>query len=88
MSGYKRILLLVLIMMVVVVATTGVTLTLLYDMAVEEQRARLTETVKSQAHLIEAVARFDSQFSQYDHPEGGEGRRPGEGNESHSRQRG
>ena len=71
MSGYKRILLLVLIMAVVVVATTGVTLTLLYDTAVEEQRARLTETVKSQARLIEAVARFDSQFSQYDHPEGG-----------------
>ncbi len=70
MSGYKRILLLILIMAVVVTATTGVALTLLYDTAFEEERARLTDTVKVQARLMEAVARFDSQFSQYDHPEG------------------
>ncbi|MCA9468459.1 MAG: hypothetical protein KC643_23875, partial [Nitrospira sp.] len=35
--------------------------------------ARLTEITQSQARLMEAVARFDSQFSAQDHPEGARG---------------
>ena len=37
----------------------GIAMYLLYDTAVEEQRARLRDTVRSQARLIEAVARHE-----------------------------
>ncbi len=48
----------------------GITIGLLYDAAFSEVQARLVETVKSQARLMEAVARFDARYSQHDHPGG------------------
>jgi PAS domain S-box-containing protein len=45
----------------------------LYDAAFEEQRARLKEVAQSRARIIEAIARFDSGFSQQDAPGGAEG---------------
>ena len=59
MNGYKRILLLVLIMTAVAMIATGAAITILYNTAFEEQRARLTEIAKSQARLIEAMG-FDA----------------------------
>lgn len=44
----------------------------LYNVAFEEEKARLVETVKSQAKLMEAIARFDRQYSQDDVPGGAE----------------
>ena len=51
-----------------VVAT--LTIYLLYDAAFSEERARLLETVRSQARLMEAIARFDAVYSREDHPGG------------------
>ena len=42
----------------------------LYSAAIDQHRLRLVETVKSQARLIEAIARFDNRLSQADHPDG------------------
>jgi PAS domain S-box-containing protein len=42
---------------------------MLYQVAFEEEKARLTETAQSQARLLEAVARFDTLYSQ-NYPEG------------------
>jgi hypothetical protein len=44
-------------------------LTMLFQTALDEERARLEETAKSQARLIEAIARFDARYSD-DYPEG------------------
>ncbi len=51
-------------------AVAGITIGLLYNAAFSEIQARLVETVKSQARLMEAVARFDARYSQHDHPSG------------------
>lgn len=42
----------------------------LYEAAFEQESIRLTELAKTQAILINAVATFDAQFSQRDHPQG------------------
>ena len=67
---YKRarrsILSLVIILAVSCFIVTGITIRLLYSVYVEEQKARLTEMVQSQARLMEAVARFDAMYSQND----------------------
>ena len=42
----------------------------LYSTGIEQHRLRLVETVKSQARLIEAIAEFDNQHSDEDHPQG------------------
>jgi len=55
----RRVLLLVLIMAIIVISVELITVNMLYRTAVAENRARLVETAKSQARLIEAVARFD-----------------------------
>ncbi len=57
-------------MAVVAITTVGIAITFLYQTAFKEERARLTETVKSQARLIETVARFDAKSSTLDHPHG------------------
>jgi len=50
-------------LMILAIGIVGVTaLTLLYDVAMTQNRGRLTETVKSQACLIEAVARHDMAY--------------------------
>jgi hypothetical protein len=59
MGPRRRILLLILIMSSIVIVVESITLALLYHTAFEEERLRLVETARSQARLIEAVARFD-----------------------------
>ncbi len=63
MKEKRRLLLLIIVMMTVAVGGTAISMTLLYLAAFEEERSRLVETAQSQARLIEAVARFDSQHS-------------------------
>jgi hypothetical protein len=63
MSPRKRIALLIIIMSVVVVIVEAITVSSLYNAAIEEEKSRLIEAVKSQARLIEAIARFDRVFS-------------------------
>ncbi|MCR4378160.1 MAG: PAS domain S-box protein [Rhodospirillales bacterium] len=43
---------------------------LLYDAAYKQESQRLVELVKSQAILINAIAKFDAEHSQRDHPQG------------------
>ena len=59
MKPKNRIALLILIMSFIVIAVESVTIGLLYHTAFEQERIRLVETAKSQARLIEAVARFN-----------------------------
>lgn len=69
MKPHKRVLLLVLIMFLIVVVVESITVGTLYNAAFEEERLRLVETAKSQARLIEAIARFDKRYSS-DYPGG------------------
>ncbi|GAG11831.1 unnamed protein product, partial [marine sediment metagenome] len=52
---------------VLIVAVTS--FNMLFRTALAEERARLVETAKSQARLIEAIARFDAKYSK-DYSEG------------------
>jgi len=63
MSPRHRIFLLIMIMTTIVVVVETITIGLLYHAAFEQERLRLVETAKSQARLIEAVARFDNAHS-------------------------
>ena len=69
MDDYRRIFLLILIMTAVAAGIGIAAITVLYDTAFEEERARLVETAQSQARLMEAVARFDLVYSS-DYPDG------------------
>jgi len=60
------------ILVLVMFTVIGVTTYQLYDVAFHEEYNHLTETVKSQARLIEAVAKFDREFSVQDIPGGAE----------------
>ena len=62
MTPRHRIFLLILIMTLLVIISESVTIKMLYDTAFEEERARLVETAKSQAMLIEAMGRFNSDY--------------------------
>jgi signal transduction histidine kinase len=62
---------LILIMTGVAMTMTFAAILLLYQTAYEEEKARLVEVAQSQARLMEAVARFDMQYSQ-NYPEGTE----------------
>ncbi|MEE8353556.1 MAG: ATP-binding protein [Dehalococcoidales bacterium] len=64
MAEGRRVSYLVLIMVAVTVVSAGVIVVMLYRTAIDGQRERLVETARSQARLIEAVARFDSAYSQ------------------------
>ena len=70
MTNRKRILLLIIIMIVIVIGVTGFSLITLYKTAFEQLRDRLVEAAQSQARLVEAVARFDTQYSTDDIPGG------------------
>ena len=59
MEERKRVLLLIGIMAILVFAVEAVSIGLLYRTALNETRARLEETAKSQASLINAVSRFE-----------------------------
>ena len=69
MSPRRRVLLLICIMASVVLIVTAASFGMLFRTALVEERARLVETAKSQARLIEAVARFDAKYST-DFPQG------------------
>ncbi|MBC8458492.1 MAG: PAS domain S-box protein, partial [Deltaproteobacteria bacterium] len=73
MSERKRIFLLILIMATACMIVAGITITILYHTAFQEEGARLMEITQSQARLIEAVARFDAIYSKEDHREGASG---------------
>ena len=64
--------LLISILVIVMLTVIGVTTSQLYNAALIEEHERLIETVKSQARLIEAIARFDRKYSQTDIPGGAE----------------
>lgn len=63
--GFKRLGLLVLIMAVVAATIGGTAIAILYGAAFDSQRLRLIDIVRSQASLMEAVARFDRQYTSY-----------------------
>jgi hypothetical protein len=63
MNPRKRIFLLILIMSSIVIVVESIAIRILYHTAFGEERLRLIETAKSQARLIEAVARFDKIYS-------------------------
>jgi len=63
MQPHKRVLLLIGIMAATTLGVEALSLSLLYRVSFREERARLVETAKSQARLIEAVARFDTEHS-------------------------
>jgi PAS domain-containing protein len=65
----ERVLLLILIMAIVCAAGVTVAVAMLYNTAMQGQRARLVDTAQSQARFIEAVARFDAAEST-DYPGG------------------
>lgn len=69
-NGHRTRLWLTLIMATVTLVATAVGGAILYQVSFEQQRARLIALVRSQARLIESVARFDSIHSQEDHPGG------------------
>jgi hypothetical protein len=69
MTPRKRVLLLISIMAFVVLLVLVSSFTMLFRTALDGQRARLAEIAKSQARLIEAIARFDARYSN-DYPEG------------------
>ncbi len=63
MNFRKRIALLIGIMSLVVLVVESIAIGLLYQTAFEEERLRLEGIAKSQARMIEAVARFDQNYS-------------------------
>ncbi|MDM8535278.1 ATP-binding protein [Desulfobacterales bacterium HSG17] len=69
MNERKTVFLLILIMVSTSLVIAGSSIAILYHAGFEEDRMRLEETAKSQARLIEAIARFDDIYSK-DYPEG------------------
>ena len=69
----KQSFLLIIVLITIVLIVEGITLSMLYNAAFEQQRSQLTATAKSQAKLIASVAKFDSQFSQSDNINGAVG---------------
>lgn len=63
MRERKSVFLLIVIMVTTCLIVAGVTITLLYRTAIEEEQARLIETAQSQARLIESTARFNAIYS-------------------------
>jgi hypothetical protein len=71
MGPRKRVILLISIMAIVTLLVVLASIALLYRAAINEEKARLQETARSQARLIEAIARFDAVYSK-DFPAGPE----------------
>lgn len=69
MNPKKRFLLLTVIMSTITLIVEVISFGTLYQTAISEEKVRLEETAKSQARLIEAVARFNSIYSN-DYPHG------------------
>jgi len=70
MHDKKQIIVLALIMTIAALTAGSVAIGLLYQAAFNAQKANLINNAKSQARLIEAIARFDRIYSQEDHPKG------------------
>lgn len=70
MKTRKRIFSLIGIMTFAVLFVGGISVCILYRVALEEEQIHLLGEVQSQARLIEAVARFDEAYVQRDHPQG------------------
>ena len=87
MSPLKRVLLLIFIMSSIVLVIDVITIGILYDTAITEEKFRLEETAKSQARLIEAVARFDNVYSS-DYPYGARQATLNQIKDAHSKYRG
>jgi hypothetical protein len=66
-----RVFILICIMFTVTVIVEIITIGILYRTAFNEEKARLVETAKSQARLIEAIARFDASYNT-NYPKGSE----------------
>ncbi|MBW7850628.1 MAG: PAS domain S-box protein [Rhodospirillales bacterium] len=62
-----------LVILAVSALSTGLTFALLWRTYVDEQQERLIGLARSQAQLIESVARFDRVFSDHAHPQGAYG---------------
>jgi len=63
MTEGRRILWLILIMMSAVTVSTAVAITVLYRTAFEQERTHLVQTAEDQAHIMDAVARFDQRHN-------------------------
>ena len=63
MGPRKRVSLLICIMAGIALVVGVMVICMLYRTALKEEQARLVETAKSQARLIEAIARFDAVYS-------------------------
>jgi len=74
-------------MSLLVTTTSIIAIGILYRTAVKEEMVRLTETAKSQARLIEAVARFNKKYS-HDYPSGAEQATLDQIREAHSKYEG
>lgn len=70
LNDKARLLTLVGVMVLVAVAIAGVSIWTLYRVSLNAEKARLVGMAQAQVYLLEAVARFDLQFSTDDHPEG------------------
>ena len=69
-ARYQRVLISIIVMAVVTGLSTAVSFSVLYQAAFSSRQIDLIEMVNVKAGLINAVGRFDAQFSQADHPEG------------------
>ena len=63
MTESRRILWLIVIMMAAVTVSTAVAIAVLYRTAFEQERSHLIQNADDQAHLMDAVARFDRQHT-------------------------
>lgn len=68
-SPRKRFFLLIIIISIIVIVVESIAMAILYNTAINEERRRLVENAKSQARLIEAIARFDNLYGK-DYPFG------------------
>lgn len=66
MKPRRRVILLIVIMILITAIVESITIGILYRTALEQETARLTETARSQARLIEAIARYDKKYSRDD----------------------
>jgi PAS domain S-box-containing protein len=71
MHRYRPVLLLILVMACVSLLVAAIAIGSLYAAALNEQRARLADTARSQARLMESVARFNQQYV-HEYPGGAE----------------
>ena len=69
MHDRSRILLLAVIMITTCILISIISIYPIYRTSINEERERLRETAKSQARLIESIAKFDEKYRS-DYPEG------------------